>query len=373
MPIIGLTDSIEPRYRTIGKLRKGDEKDPNSNRPGEDLDHWRFTSDDPEVEQAFYDAYGHEPKLVNVFIPYDTPADAFPNWCEVWGKSGLIHRCDGKEMSVWQEGSKYMRGKKPCMGGHKDNDPLKDAIGRLSVVIPELVMAGFVGYVAMETHGKNDILNISRVLEATYQSKGTLRGIGFVLRRQLESISVPGYGKSAGGRTRADKWLVILDPAAEWMRLQMDMNRNQAALESGETKQLPAGKQEQPAPPAPDTAANNDTLDSLGVQLWLSRWDDVKAKLLTSKTNDPLKFVSERFDKLSDPAVFRDHLEKGWPKLVGYESLLKRLPEGCHYKFLMAVDAAWNSKHLDNSLDENAIIGIIENSMELEGSPLIPF
>lgn len=242
--IVGLTDDVVPTFQRIGKLHKGGPK--TAKGFGDDLDYFRFTSDNPEIVAAFEDAYGPHPKVINCFIPHATPDQAFPNWCEVWGKSGLVHRCDGRTMSVWLDGDKYSKQAKSCTGGHQDNDPINDAVGRLDVIMPELVESGFVGYVTLETHGKHDILHILKVLGAVYQSRlgneAGLRGVPFVLRRVKENISVPGYGKTAGGRTRADKWLVKLEPSADWLRVQIEMSRLEALqLEHPERLALPSG------------------------------------------------------------------------------------------------------------------------------------
>jgi hypothetical protein len=225
MPIKGLSDNVQSSFPRLGKLRKGGEKV--NGQYGPDLDHFRFTSETPEIVEAFHAAYGKEPRSVQVYIPYATPEEAFPTWAEVWGKTGLVHRCDGENMTIWQEGGKYCRGSKPCMGGHEKGDYLNDAVGRLTVIIPELIEAGYVGYVTLETHAKNDILAILATLNAAYDSrKGNdlgLRGILFNLKRVQESISVPGFGKQEGKRSRVDKWLVKLEPAADWVRLQLEM------------------------------------------------------------------------------------------------------------------------------------------------------
>jgi hypothetical protein len=225
MPIKGLSDNVQSSFPRLGKLRKGGEKV--NGQYGPDLDHFRFTSETPEIVEAFHAAYGKEPSSVQVYIPYATPEEAFPTWAEVWGKTGLVHRCDGENMTIWQENGKYCRGSKPCMGGHEKGDYLNDAVGRLTVIIPELIEAGYVGYVTLETHAKNDILAILATLNAAYDSrKGNdlgLRGILFNLKRVQESISVPGFGNQAGKRSRVDKWLVKLEPAADWVRLQLEM------------------------------------------------------------------------------------------------------------------------------------------------------
>jgi hypothetical protein len=85
-----------------------------------------------------------------------------------------------------------------------------------------------VGYVSLETHSLNDILNISRMLSAIYKSQGTLAGVEFVLRRVKENISVPGWGDRKNDRSRVDKWLVRLEPSVEWLKAHMDTARRQA-------------------------------------------------------------------------------------------------------------------------------------------------
>ena len=222
-PVIGLTDEIVPRFPRLGKLRKGGEK--TASGFGPDLDHFRFVSERVEIQEAFYEAFGPEPRQISVYLPYETPDAAFPVWAELWGKTGLVHRCDGEMMTIWQDAGKYNRGAKPCSGGHKDNDYRNDAVGRLHLIVPELIQAGFVGYVTLETHSKNDIIGILGVLQAAYNARRDLRGIQFVLRRIQESISTPGWGERKGQRSRTDKWLVRIEPAAEWVAVQLHLAR----------------------------------------------------------------------------------------------------------------------------------------------------
>lgn len=226
MPILGLTDNIIPRFRRLGKLRKGGEK--TAGGYGPDLDHFRFTSDQPEIVEAFHRVYGKEPRLIRIYIPHESINEAFSTWCEVWSASGLVHRCNGKTMFLWREGDKYLRGERPCSGGHEKNEPQNDAVGRLEFIIPELIQAGYVGYVTLETHSINDILAIGGVLQAVHGSRHDLRGVEFSLRRIQENIGVPGWGDRKGDRSRADKWLVKIEPAADWVRLQLETARAEA-------------------------------------------------------------------------------------------------------------------------------------------------
>lgn len=241
MPIIGLTDdnSASNTWPRLGKLRKGGVKTPK--KPGEDLNHFRFTSDNPQVAAAFDAAFGKTPNSLMVFLPYRNVGENFPTWCEIWNASGLEHRCDGQTMVRWREGDKIISGAKLCTGGHKNDDPRQDAVGRLEVIIPQLLEAGYVGTVTMETHADgNDMPFIFGVLNTVMDARGDLRGVPFRLYRQLENIGVPGYGDRAGQRARADKWLVKIEPAAEWVRAQLAQAQAGAFLTTGEALPEPA-------------------------------------------------------------------------------------------------------------------------------------
>lgn len=234
MPIPRLMNRERPGL-IIGTLHKGA-----PHKEGEklvELPYWRFTSPDPEVVAAFTAIYGDRPVKINAYLPYPTPDENFQFWCEVWGKSGLIHRCDGETAILWRDGDKMITGKKPCPGGHRDNDPMKDATGRLYVLIPDLVRAGYVGYVQVQTKSKNDIAHIYKVLTDVYTMRGNnadgLRGILFDLTRVKEKISVPGFGQNAGSRQRTDKWMIKIQPSAEWMQIQLQADSTRALLPAG--------------------------------------------------------------------------------------------------------------------------------------------
>ncbi len=224
-PIVGLTDTVRPALPTIGKLRKGGEAQRNSSgqvvKMGPDLSHFRFTSDRAEVAAAFEDAYGETPALVRIYLPYADVDRNFACWREKWSQGGLVHRCDGETMQIWLgPDGQYHKTPKPCDGGC-------DEVGRLSVIVPELVQAGYVGYVTLETHGIHDLLSIQGSLLAAAEARAGndlgLRGIQWNLRRVQERISTPaGNGK----RARREKWLVKLEPAADWVQLQLQAAHN---------------------------------------------------------------------------------------------------------------------------------------------------
>jgi len=226
MPIKGLTDrdSLTPRFPRIGKLRKGGEK--TTKGFGPDLDHFRFTSDRPDAMAAFVAAYGESPRQINCYLPYATADENFPTWKEAWKAGGLQHRCDGQTCTIWLGADgKYHREPKPCPGGC-------DEIGRLEIIIPEMLEAGFVGTVAMETHSLNDMMSIMAALVNVSEMRGDnplgLRGIMFTLRRVPEKISTPGWGENKGQRQRVEKWLVKIEPAVDWVTAQMALQREGA-------------------------------------------------------------------------------------------------------------------------------------------------
>jgi len=222
MSIKGLTDRKEARFPRIGFLRKGGPKREGKNRKGEaieimgiDLDHFRFDSDDADACTDFAEAYGSEPKQINVFFPWPTVAENFQAWKEAYTAGALQHRCDGETCVLWlDKDGEYRTDPKPCPGNCKE-------IGYLSVIIPEL---GRFAFVTVLTHSINDIMELQSNLEAYELLGGQLRGVPFVLRRIERKISTPGQN---GKRVRRAKWLMHLETKPEWTRLKlagMDMD-----------------------------------------------------------------------------------------------------------------------------------------------------
>lgn len=211
MPIKGLTDrdSIKAQFPRLGKLRKGGPK--TANKPGVELDHWRFTSDSADVQKCFDKAYGKEPRSIGVYLPHARLEDNFATWKEKWAAGGLQHRCDGETCLISRKGAGYSQEPIPCPGGCKE-------VGRLVVVLPELVSAGYIGTVTMETHGNHDLRAITGVLKAIEDTAERnertpdLRGIPFSLARVQEEVSAPGWGDNKDKRVRVKKWNVKLTP-----------------------------------------------------------------------------------------------------------------------------------------------------------------
>jgi len=226
MPIIGLTNR-PASFPEIGRLRKGDKKtDPK--KPGADLKYFRFDAlaDDEMGQQlaaAFLATYGPEPAMIHVHLPFRTADGNWEAWQEEYVAGGLVHRCDGQTMTLWQKpGGAYSTEPKPCpyFTGDKqrtDKIPGCKPTGRLKVIIPELVTVTF-GYVTIGTGSNHDIRNLDAQLRAledeslrVREAKGLvgpdLRNALFQLLRRPYKISTPGQD---GKRVRREKWLLSI-------------------------------------------------------------------------------------------------------------------------------------------------------------------
>lgn len=227
MGIKGLTDQ-GASFPRIGELRKGAPKPTTGNKPGRDLDHFRFTSNDPEALASFKAAYGDEPASINVFLPFNTADENFEAWVEDWGAGSLKWRGDGERCVIWQrDDGTYSREPKPQPAGGKE-------VGRLKVIIPELRR---LAYVVALTTSIHDIMEISANLQAYEALRGSLQGIPFVLSRVPRMVSTPVNGK----RVRVEKWLLHLEAAPQWVQSQLSVMKRQALPDNGELLALESG------------------------------------------------------------------------------------------------------------------------------------
>lgn len=320
--IIGLTDR-GPALTRIGILRKGAPKQ--GNRPGADLKHFRFTSEFPEVAAAFEQAYGKEPTRINVFLLYDEVEDNFSASREYWVAGGLKHRCNGVNMSVWQENGQYYTGSKPCPDRDKPERQRNcKPVGRLSVLIPELER---IATVTVLTTSKHDIMSLSESLEgAKWVQRGQLRGIPFILTRREREISTP---TDDGKRARRKKSLLVIEPAHHYAVAQlraMDVTplllppgNNGAEDHDEEEEQLAVdivtGEIEAPYDePAPEEAASFDDPDR-------------RKQLITQITVDR-QLLSLSVSQLNGNALKEDGVRNWEEASMPYlESLAKKLSE----------------------------------------------
>jgi len=211
MPIKGITDRPRQGFPMIGELRKGAPK--GANRPGADLDHFRFTAsiDKEALEQDFRDKYGDKPRSFRVTFLGQLPVQVFEAWREEWTGSSLVHRCDGERvvLQLDQGTNKYIQNP----GSRCDNTKCQPR-GRLSVWLPELERAGLVTVLTSSIH---DIGNLQAQLDAAMSLQGDLRRIPFILSRNPRSISVPSNGK----RMRVEKWLLSLEIEPAWFGMKL--------------------------------------------------------------------------------------------------------------------------------------------------------
>jgi len=234
MPIKGLQHSARAPLPRLGKLHKGGPR--SGSGLGEDLKYFRFSAEggDAGVEAAFREAYGPEPSMLRVYLPYADLDSNLACWKEHWGAGGrLLHRCDGETCVKWLgEDGRYIVDPQmmqhrpcPCLDQPRAANRCRE-VGRLQVILPELWEAGYVGVVTLETHSVHDIVHIDSVLRHTLERSANpqagLLGIEFVLRRQAERIRRP---STASGSAMTTKWLVHIEPTSEWLLAQLEQAR----------------------------------------------------------------------------------------------------------------------------------------------------
>ena len=226
MAILGLTDQTA-KLPIIGVLRKGDIKT-SKNKPGKDLEYFRFTSDDTEAVSDFFDSYGLKPTRINVFLPHDHALENMDSWKEDWVAGGLVHRCDGEftVLNRTQEG-RYSTRPVACPGNCKP-------VGRLSVIVQEL---GRLATVTSLTTSIHDIINLTSQLKTYENLLGSLRGVPFVLTRSEKEISTPEMVKKGndyvrtGKRLRRKKWLLSIETSPQYTKLKLSSMQHDALPE----------------------------------------------------------------------------------------------------------------------------------------------
>ena len=227
MPIKGLTDRNESSFPKIGDIRKGEPKDAQG-RMGKDLSYFRaaFVEGEEGAAALFAKMFGDEPRELYVMLPFRSIARNWEAWQEKHTAGQLWHRCDGETCVLWydKDSGEYRQDPIPCPGGCVP-------VGRLKVIIPDLRR---LAYVEVHTGSINDILEITRNLEALSQLTGNgVNGIPLVLKRRPREISQP--RKDANGkvkRVRGVKHLLSIEAEPTWVELQIGSMRA-AAMPSG--------------------------------------------------------------------------------------------------------------------------------------------
>ncbi len=260
--IHGVTDpgSIIPRENTIGRLYKGGPKrhvvgkdGKEKDIAGEELPYFRFESPRPEVKAVFDQVYGAQPKVVNVILPFPTAVENFQTCVEIWKAGGLVHRCDGLLMRLWRDEHGVMHAAppaepQPCpWAGHPEKAP-KDHkwVGRLFIIVPELLEAGFPGLVSLVTTSKNDVMAIADQLADIEEKRRLwehtdwpLHYMRCTLRRVPKMLSSPNDDDQGPSRVRRQHYMVEIEPVVHWVERQIEAIQEPQQL-------LPAGPTQKP-------------------------------------------------------------------------------------------------------------------------------
>jgi len=191
MGMIGLTDQ-GASFPFLGTIRKGGKKEKNAKGQeiqGKDLNYFRLDlgeKHDPELEKAWFSAFGKEPTQFSCLLLHESTDEAFDAWWKEYASNRVLtKKCNGKIQCQWlTEKNTYSFEPKPCQ---KDsNNPCKcTPSAELRVVIPDL---GVMGFFKLLTHSKWDILSLSQQLNMVYLSAGKLTGIPFLVKRQPREI-----------------------------------------------------------------------------------------------------------------------------------------------------------------------------------------
>jgi len=210
MPIIGLTKDVKliaEGLPILGKLRKGAEKT-SVNKPGKDLDHFRFTSAEEykslDAEEKFRELYGGTPsEFENALLVSNNVHDAFSTWYEWWGKNEELKvRHDGETVVREYRNhphNEYQDVSRPANLQEKEK---AKPVGRLNILLLDYCEAiGVEGVITVETHSKNDIHEIYKRLTGISSLYGKLTGIPFRFGRINKRISTPGWERQEGGHT----------------------------------------------------------------------------------------------------------------------------------------------------------------------------
>lgn len=227
MPIQGLTDVGRSRFPTGGIIRKGAPRPADGRRPGEDLEWFRFTSDDTRLLDRWREIYGDKPSEVRVYLPGASADDNFEAWREHWEAGGLIHRCDGINCVLWRDPhtAEIVSTPRKCPFLNAPRaEKLCKPVGRLSVLIRDF---GRMVGVTVLTTSLHDIMELQGNLAALEMITGNLRGIPLVLSRAKRKISMPDQ-KNKGKRLRLAKSLLRLEADPKWVQFQLAAQEHMA-------------------------------------------------------------------------------------------------------------------------------------------------
>jgi hypothetical protein len=222
MPIVSLSNSS--RSQLVGVIRKGGEKDENSNKPGPELEYFRMVARPgfEAVEKAFYDVFGDEPTSFYARLTSPTIEEVFPHWFEQWRNGHLMVRCDGDNIKLQRDRNDFSSfvdnpGACPRVAGRTCSCK---AYGSLVVRIPELLPYGISGVVSIRTSSITDIREIVECLtdieEQLKDSVGrlTLKGVELEVYREPETIT---HTLNDGSKSRREHHMIKVRLSQRWV------------------------------------------------------------------------------------------------------------------------------------------------------------
>lgn len=253
MPIIGLTDR-DMDFPEIGRIRKGKKvKNAEGKEHPVDLRYFRFDLDAAETDaiRTINTIYGAEPTEIRVYLPFNEIERFWDPYLEAYTAGRMVARTDGKKFIQWIDtdtGSvKVMNGvdangqvvpynKDMIVGKDYKGNPVRcKPVGRLKVVIPELMR---LAYLTALTSSIHDIVNLSGQLKALHTiNGGVIAGIPLTLRRRPKMISKP---MADGKRARSESWLLSIEADPEWVRAKLMQFKRLALPENGLLLPAPA-------------------------------------------------------------------------------------------------------------------------------------
>lgn len=188
MPIKGLSDKNTRSNQSLsiptwGRFRKGDEKPERG--VGKNLDYFRIDWDDLQAQTAFEAIYGDKPdKLMIATVGHSVEA-VFDTWYRLYGSNNALQRkCDGHTVAKAADASLAGRG---CICT-PDNRKCSEQ-GYFYFTIPEVCkQLGYIGQFILGTGSPIEIIEMSALLEAVFQSQGSLNFAPFIMQRKSRAF-----------------------------------------------------------------------------------------------------------------------------------------------------------------------------------------
>lgn len=229
MPITYLQSRTEPQLPVLGNIRKGSPKE--GNRPGRDLDHFRFEPVDSgpaglELLARWKQHFDPDGKGARSFLGFavghsiDEVMHAFMN---EFAASGLKRRCTGphgghvvREL-VGSQYVDYQPGEKPCLCQALIDAGKKPACAlgvQIRLIIPQL---GVAGICVLHTSSINDVVALDAQLKGISEivnPPGDLSRIPLIFSRVQRKISEP---NPDGGRKSRMRWMLQVQIAPAMM------------------------------------------------------------------------------------------------------------------------------------------------------------